>query len=167
MARSTDRSPGSMDVPAKRQRSPESLDVPEGIPKRQCAGGSSAANLAPTIVGNNDNLPEKKLTRVVHSGANLAPTITKTGVDERGWKVLDIGASRRPCIFHVKIGAKHLKLVSQEQPMHVYVNPDTEGLDEWEIPAGSGQVMCVGSPLEETAANASTAMPQDKARMDS
>ena len=41
---------------------------------------------------------------------------------------------------------KELELVSQESPLRVYVNPDPDQPDEWEVPAGSGIKVLVFLP---------------------
>ena len=63
--------------------------------------------------------------------------------DKRGWQVIEAEALSATSIFKVEIplgnnNFKKLQLVSQETSLRVYVNPDLDQPDEWEIPAGSG-----------------------------
>ena len=41
---------------------------------------------------------------------------------------------------------KNIELVSQESPLRVYINPDPDQPDEWEVPAGSGHKVVILSP---------------------
>ena len=55
-------------------------------------------------------------------------------------------------IYKMTIRNKPLELCAQpNHTMRVYVNtdPDITQLDEWEVPAGSGNRMLIGSPLPE------------------
>jgi len=71
--------------------------------------------------------------------------------DNRGWQVIEVEALPKKVIFQVEIPVannsfKKLELVSQESPLRVYVNPDPDQPDEWEVPAGSGHKVLVLSP---------------------
>ena len=71
--------------------------------------------------------------------------------DSRGWQVIEVAADPKNVIFRVKIPVgnnsfKKLELVSQELPLRVYVNPEIDQPDEWEVPAGSGYKLLVLSP---------------------
>ena len=67
--------------------------------------------------------------------------------DHRGWAVLEVAAklptSSSRGIYDITVAGKHLQLVAQEQTMRVYVNPDKDGPDEWDI---GGMRMLVFSP---------------------
>ena len=72
--------------------------------------------------------------------------------DKRGWQVIEVEALSATSIFKVEIplgnnNFKKLQLVSQKTSLRVYVNPDLDQPDEWEIPAGSGTIMLIGSPV--------------------
>ena len=72
------------------------------------------------------------------------------GRDTRGWAVIDVYPSKTPKVIITKIDGKHLELVSQAKGiLRVYINPQKEGFDEWELPAGSGNRVEVGSPPED------------------
>ena len=49
-------------------------------------------------------------------------------------------------IIVIDVDGKVLELVSQDQPMRVYVNPCKSSADEWEMPAGIGKAMLVMRP---------------------
>jgi len=64
-------------------------------------------------------------------------------LDTRGWQIIEVAADPKHLIFQVKIPVgnncfKKLELVSQELALRVYVNPEFDQPDEWEVPAGSG-----------------------------
>ena len=64
--------------------------------------------------------------------------------------MIDVPAATNNTIFKTTIGNKPLELVAHtNHTMRVYVNPDITQLDEWEVPAGSGNRMLIGSPLPE------------------
>ena len=71
--------------------------------------------------------------------------------DKRGWQVIEVEALPATSIFKVEIplgnnNFKKLQLVSQETSLRVYVNPDLDQPDEWEVPAGGGNIVLVSSP---------------------
>jgi len=72
--------------------------------------------------------------------------------DKRGWQVIEVEALSATRIFKIELplgnnNFKKLQLVSQKTSLRVYVNPDLDQPDEWEIPAGSGTIMLIGSPV--------------------
>ena len=72
-------------------------------------------------------------------------------LDTRGWRLIEVAADPKHLISQVKIPVgnncfKKLELVSQELPLRVYVNPEIDQPDEWEVPAGSGHKLLVLSP---------------------
>ena len=71
-------------------------------------------------------------------------------VDERGWHCLEVAPSgTKPRIIQTSVNGKYVELVQQvKDSLRVYVNPRYSELDEWELPAGSGSRMKVGSPKE-------------------
>ena len=71
--------------------------------------------------------------------------------DGRGWQVVEIEAFPKTVIFRVKMRVsndsfKNIELVSQGSPLRVYINPDLDQPDEWEVPAGSGHKIAILSP---------------------
>ena len=71
--------------------------------------------------------------------------------DKRGWQVIEVEALPGVKIFKVEIRVannsfKKLQLVSQKSSLRVYVNPDLDQPDEWEVPAGGGNIVLVSSP---------------------
>ena len=69
--------------------------------------------------------------------------------DNRGWQVIELEALPERVLVQIEIPVaknifKKLELVSQESPLRVYVNPDPDQPDEWEVPAGSGIKLSVG-----------------------
>ena len=76
------------------------------------------------------------------------------GRDIRGWLVLSVKAKAPrdgpPGVFDLMVAGKRLCLVQQRSPLTVFVNPDPQGMDEWEI---NGVRFEVGSPsVDEDAA---------------
>jgi len=70
------------------------------------------------------------------------------GKDERGWHILHVPVSSSGSrkIIVIDVEGKELELVSQDQPMRVYVNPYLLSADEWEMPVGSGNKLFVMRP---------------------
>ena len=71
--------------------------------------------------------------------------------DNRGWQVIEVEAFPETVIFKVEIQVannsfKKLELLSQQSSLRVYVNPDLDQPDEWEVPAGSGNIVLLSSP---------------------
>ena len=70
--------------------------------------------------------------------------------DSRGWIVIDVPPKspiEGPIFLDKIISGKRLVLVRQEEDtMRVYVNPDRNGWDEWEVPVGSGKKLLIASP---------------------
>ena len=69
--------------------------------------------------------------------------------DSRGWIVIDVppqSPTEGPIFLDTIISNKPLVLVRQRESMRVYVNPDRNKADEWEVPAGSGFRILVLSP---------------------
>ena len=71
--------------------------------------------------------------------------------DHRGWTVIEVEPLPETTTFKLQVrfannSFKNLKLVSQTLPLRVYVNPEPDQPDEWEIPAGGGTVFLVLSP---------------------
>ena len=71
--------------------------------------------------------------------------------DNRGWQVIEVEAFPETVIFKIEIQVannsfKKLELVSQQSRLRVYVNPDLDQPDEWEVPAGGGNMVLVSSP---------------------
>ena len=69
----------------------------------------------------------------------------------RGWQVIEVEALPETMTFTVEIQVanssfKKLELISQKSSLRVYVNPDLGQPDEWEIPAGGGNMFLVSSP---------------------
>ena len=75
------------------------------------------------------------------------------GRDERGWVMID-GPPQGPNrwrLYKVNVGGKPLTLCAQiGHVMRVYVNPDPDirALDEWQTPAGQGERIRVGNPVD-------------------
>ena len=87
----------------------------------------------------------------------MAPTPEQTasadgvalmGPDERRWQRLWVGPQSAGVlnIYRVRIGTKVVEAVPQTEAMIIYVNPEAEGADEWEMPQGSGVRLMVLSP---------------------
>ncbi len=71
--------------------------------------------------------------------------------DNRGWQVIEVEVFPETVIFKVEIQVanntfKKLELLSQQLRLRVYVNPDLDQPDEWEVPAGSGNRVLLSSP---------------------
>ena len=71
--------------------------------------------------------------------------------DNRGWHVIEVEALPERMTFKVEIPVannsfKKLELVSQKSSLRVYVNPELDQPDEWEVPAGGGNMFLVSSP---------------------
>ncbi len=65
--------------------------------------------------------------------------------------MIEIEALPKTVIFRVKMRVstdsfKNVELVSQDSPLRVYINPDLDKPDEWEVPAGSGHKIEILSP---------------------
>ena len=70
------------------------------------------------------------------------------GPDERGWQRLWVGPASASAlnIYRITIGDRVVEAVAQTEPMMLYVNAGAGGLDEWEVPPGSGRRLMVGTP---------------------
>ena len=78
-----------------------------------------------------------------------------TGLDCRGWIFVDFpparGVAAMPVIFRCVISDKPIQVVLQDNDiLRVYVNPDKQGADEWEVPVGSGIKIQVVTPAFDT-----------------
>jgi len=81
---------------------------------------------------------------------DVVADLSVLSTDSRGWPILEVAANPMNVVFNVKMPVKNnsfkkLEIVSQETPLRVYVNPEFDEPDEWEHPAGSGQVFRVAS----------------------
>ena len=82
------------------------------------------------------------------------------GHDSRGWAIIDVAQSDETKIFRVRVGGRAVELVSQPVGiLRVYVNPSPDGMDEWQIPAGTGPRMKVGTPVEGDGDNVQRSRP--------
>ena len=94
-----------------------------------------------------------------------APLIQLVGQDHRGWKILHVAARAQETDLVVEMWVnvdvdgcghyKRLSILQQLEPLTVYVNPDYNGMDEWEI---NGKRLMVGTPARS--AGASTEQPE-------
>ena len=76
--------------------------------------------------------------------------------DDRGWTIIEVEPLPETTTFKLQVrfannSFKNIELVSQTLPLRVYVNPELDQPDEWEIPAGGGSVFQVLSPAAVTA----------------
>ena len=70
--------------------------------------------------------------------------------DNRGWQVIEVEANPPGVVFKIEIQVannsfKKLEIHSQQSRLRVYVNPDLDQPDEWEVPAGGEAFFLVSS----------------------
>ena len=99
--------------------------------------------------------PHQLVRRAATTDVKPRAAVRVVGWDIRGWLVLSIegkapGDDGPPGVFDFVVAGKRLCLVQQRSPLTVFVNPDPQGMDEWEI---NGVRLKVGSPsVDEDAA---------------
>ena len=81
------------------------------------------------------------------------------GKDGSVWISVNIPQGPRCDKIPMNVQNKRLELVRQKTDLKVHVNPDPDGLDFWEKPAGSGSGDWIGTPLDRTSIKKKTHSP--------
>ena len=95
-------------------------------------------------------MPSSNASTAASSSPSSIPAdavgIRHSGVDDRGWFIVDVDAGPNQ-LHKVTIGPnkKKVLLVGQHGPMRVYVNPDPTKMDEWQV---GNVIVPVRSPEE-------------------
>ena len=81
------------------------------------------------------------------------------GKDGSVWISVNIPQGPRWDRIPMNVQNKRLESVRHETDLKVHVNPDSDGLDFWEKPAGSGSGDWIGTPLDRTSIKKKTQSP--------
>ena len=95
--------------------------------------------------------PHQLVRRAATTDVKPRAAVRVVGWDIRGWLVPSIegkapGDDGPPGVFDFVVAGKRLCLVQQRSPLRVFVNPDPQGMDEWEI---NDVLVDVGPPSAE------------------